>query len=113
MRLGISLIWIWTAFVSWYLYPHSISIELLRKARLTDHTDVVLATSCVLDLLLGIVSCFYPTRRIWQFQFLVVAAYSIVISIFLPEFLIHPFGPITKNISVLACLAYLALVERR
>ena len=112
MRLGIGFIWIWTAFVSWYVYPHSISIEWLRKTGFVNHTEFVLAASCALDLLLGLASCLYARRRVWLFQMIVVAAYSLVISVFLPEFLIHPFGPITKNLAVLACLGYLALVER-
>jgi len=37
---------------------------------------------------------------------------SLAITIWLPEFLIHPFGPITKNIAVLACLTYLIIVEK-
>jgi hypothetical protein len=113
MRLGIGFIWIWTAFVSWYAYPHSISIEWLRQTGFVNHTELVLAASCALDLLLGLVSCFYARRRVWLFQIIVVAAYSLVISVFLPEFLIHPFGPITENLAVLACLGYLALLERR
>jgi hypothetical protein len=42
-----------------------------------------------------------------------VAFYSVAVSVGLPEFLIHPFGPITKNMAVLACLAYLAIREKR
>lgn len=113
MRLGMGFVWIWTAYVSWYIFPHAISIEWLRKTGLINHTEEVLAASCALDLLMGIASCFLATRLLWRLQFLLVAAYSVVIAIFLPEFLIHPFGPIAKNVSVLTCLAYLALMERR
>lgn len=113
MRLGIGFIWIWTAYVSWYVYPHSNSIELLRKTGITHHTELVFAASCLLDLVMGIASCLYARPLLWWSQFLLVAAYSVVIGIFLPEFLIHPFGPITKNVSVLACLAFLALADRR
>lgn len=113
MRLGISFIWIWTAFVSWYVYPHADSIELLRKTGITNHTDLVFAASCLLDLVIGIASCIYARSFLWWSQFLLVSAYTVVISVLLPEFLIHPFGPITKNITVLTCLAILALADRR
>ncbi|AMP04160.1 doxX-like family protein [Collimonas pratensis] len=44
---------------------------------------------------------------------MVIVAYSAAIAIGLPAFLIHPFGPITKNIAVIACLLYLTIMERR
>lgn len=113
MRLGIGFIWIWTAFVSWFAYPHADSIELLRKTGIGNHTEWVFAASCLLDLAMGVASCLYATTLLWWSQFVVVTAYSVVIAIFLPEFLLHPFGPITKNLSVLACLAFLALADRR
>lgn len=113
IRLGISFIWIWTAFVSWYVYPHADSIELLRKTGITNHTDLVFVASCLLDLAMGIASCLYARSFLWWSQFALVSAYTVVISILLPAFLVHPFGPITKNISVLICLAILALADRR
>lgn len=113
MRLGISFIWIWTAFVSWYVYPHAASIELLRQTGITHHTDMVFVASCLLDLVMGIASCIYARSFLWWSQFSLVFAYTIVISVLLPEFLVHPFGPIVKNISVLTCLAILALADRR
>lgn len=113
MRLGISFIWKWTAFVSWYVYPHADSIESLRKAGITNHTNLVFAASCLLDLVMGIASCLYARSILWWSQFLLVSAYTVVISVLLPEFLVHPFGPITKNIAVLTCLAILALADRR
>lgn len=113
MRLGISFLWIWTAFVSWYIYPHADSLELLRKTGITNHTDLVFGASCLLDLAMGIVSCLYARSFLWWSQFSLVSVYTIVISVLLPDFLVHPFGPITKNISVLTCLAILALADRR
>ena len=113
MRLGIGFLWSWTAYVSWYLYPHASSLELLRATGVSAHTELVLAAACVLDLVMGIASCVYATPALWWSQFLLVAAYSVVIGIFLPEFLVDPFGPMTKNIPVLTCLAFLALADRR
>ena len=68
MRLGIAFIWLWTAWVSWFIYPHAQSV--------------------------------------------LVGVYTAVIMIALPEFVVHPFGPIVKNIAVLLCLAMLALADR-
>lgn len=113
MRLGMAFLWIWTAFVSWFIHPQAESMEWLHRLGLTYRTDLVLAGACLLDLLMGIASCAFASRRIWQCQFAVVAVYSLAIVVWLPEFLFHPFGPITKNMAVLACLAYLSIVEKR
>lgn len=111
MRLGMAVIWIWTAYVSWYLYPHAESIAWLRATGITRYTPQVLAASCLLDLGMGLVSLLYARAWLWKAQWLLVAAYSIIIGVCLPQFLLHPFGPISKNIAVLACLAFLILHE--
>jgi hypothetical protein len=113
MRLGMGCIWLWTAYVSWYVYPQAESLDLLRRSGFTQYTEQLLAASCLLDLAMGTASCLYARPLLWYAQFVLVAGYSLVIALFLPEYLFHPFGPITKNISVLACLAFLALAERR
>lgn len=113
MRLAVGVIWLWTAYVSWYAFPHSQSIAWLRQIGITSHTETAFALLCALDLLMGILSCVFASALLWWSQLLVVAVYSVVVSILLPEFLIHPFGPIIKNLAVLACLAYLGMAERR
>lgn len=113
MRLGVGVIWLWTAYVSWYAFPHSQSIAWLRQIGISSHTETAFALLCTLDLSMGILSCVYASALLWWSQLLVVGVYSVVISILMPEFLLHPFGPIIKNLAVLACLAYLGVVERR
>jgi hypothetical protein len=111
-RLAIGAIWLWTAIVSWFFFPHSQSIEWLRKIGISSHAETAFAVLCVLDLVMGILSCAFASALLWWSQLLIVGAYSVVISILLPEFLLHPFGPIIKNLAVLACLAWLGMAER-
>lgn len=113
MRLGLATLWLWTAYVSWFVFPHATSFEWLRQVGLSKHLVLVLGGASVLDALMGVLSVAMPSRRLWQAQFAIVAGYSLIIAISLPQFLFHPFGPLTKNIAVLACLAYLASVEQR
>ena len=86
---------------------------MLRKTGITHYTELVFVASCLLDLGMGIASGIDARSFVWWARFLLVAAYTVVIGFMLPEFLVHPFGPITKNISVLTCLAILALADRR
>lgn len=113
MRLAVGFIWIWTAVVSWLVHPHADSIVLLRRCGITEYTALALAASCLLDLALGIASCVLARAWLWWGQFAVVAAYSVVICWFLPDFVLHPFAPIIKNLFVLICLALLAKAEQR
>lgn len=112
IRLSIAIIWIWAASTSWFFYPHSESIDWLIRLGLTSYTDFIFAAACLVDLLMGIAALFLASRLLWQLQFLLVVFYSLTVSIGLPEFLSHPFGPIIKDIAILACLAYLSVIEK-
>jgi DoxX-like family len=51
-----------------------------------------------------LLTVFAPSKTLWQAQALLVLIYTVVISIYLPEFWLHPFGPILKNIPFLTLL---------
>jgi hypothetical protein len=42
-----------------------------------------------------------------------IIGYSAIIAWRLPEFWLHPFGPLTKNLPMLAAIALLYALERR
>ena len=52
-------------------------------------------------------------RWLWIAQAAVILVYSAIIAVALPEFLAHPFGPVVKNLPILALLALLYGMERR
>jgi hypothetical protein len=104
-------IWIWTAYISWFVHPQAESLDWLRRIGLTQQVYFWFVGACFFDLLVGIASALFASRLLWQGQIIAVIFYTLMIAIFLPEFLTHPFGPITKNLAVLACLAYLAIME--
>lgn len=112
MRLGIAAIWLWTAYVSWTVFPHAESLAWLRRSGFVYQTELVFAASCLLDLAMGIASLLFGRAWLWWAQGALVAGYTVVIAIALPEFTIHPFGPLIKNVAVLACLWLLALTDR-
>lgn len=106
-----SLLWMWTAYVSWFEYPHEESLNLLRQLGITHYENQVFIAACLLDAAMGLASAVIASRYLWSAQILLVAGYSLAIGFGLPEFLLQPFGPITKNIAVLACLIYLRGME--
>jgi hypothetical protein len=77
------------------------------------YTMPILYAASGLDLSIGIATITHPSRRLWLAQLLVIFMYSIIIGVCLPEFLIHPFGPILKNIPILAILLVLIGGEKK
>jgi hypothetical protein len=42
-----------------------------------------------------------------------IGSYTVIITIYLPEYWLHPFGPVLKNIPILALLLVLDAFETR
>ncbi|WMD23873.1 SDR family oxidoreductase [Achromobacter seleniivolatilans] len=111
-RGALALIWLWTAVCSAFLYPVAGSLALLEPVGLhgaAARTALYLAAA--LDFALGIATLWWPGRRLWAAQLGLVLAYTAVIAVALPEFLLHPFGPVLKNAAVAALLLILLTEE--
>lgn len=117
LRIALALMWIWTAIVSFGLYPVRDSYELLARVGLHGlPATLALYGSAVLDLLLGVLTLAAPApwrRRVWVAQFALVAGYTVLITFFLPEYWLHPYGPISKNLPILAAIVLLWGLEPR
>ncbi|NMG65027.1 NAD(P)H-binding protein [Azoarcus indigens] len=114
LRLALAAVWLGTALVCLFVYPRSGSLALLADVGLQGAPALAAFHGAVLlDLGMGLATLFRPGRRLWLAQMLLVAAYSIVIAIALPAFLAHPFGPVLKNLPILAILFLLYAEERR
>jgi uncharacterized protein YbjT (DUF2867 family) len=116
LRLSLALVWIITAAVSFGLYPVQDSYALLARTGVPPALQpLMLYAAAGLDLLLGLLTL-WPLRPrarrwLWGTQALLVAGYTVLISWRLPEFWLHPYGPLTKNFTFLAVLAVLAALE--
>jgi hypothetical protein len=115
LRWSIAAVWIWTGIVSLGLYPRADSMALLARTGLTGIiAAVALYAGAVLDLVLGAATLLmYRRRWLWPAQFVLILAYTGIITIALPEFWLHPYGPILKNLPLLACIAALYRLEAR
>jgi len=116
LRLSIAAVWIWTAIVSAGLYPAADSYQLLVRTGVPQSlAPLMLYGASALDFAFGITTLAWPrkTRRwLWLAQAALIAFYSIVIALRLPEFLLHPYGPISKNLPMLAALWILYELEK-
>ena len=111
-RAALAAVWVLSAIVSAFLYPRSASFHLLSQVGLTGvSATAALYGASTLDFALGLATLLYPRRITWITQALLVAGYSLLIAVALPQWLLHPFGPILKNLPILAILAVLLAEE--
>lgn len=114
LRIVLAAVWIITALVTLFVFPKSESLAMLARAGLTgDLATIALHAAAALDLALGLATLLYPRRITWIAQIVLMLGYSAVIAVALPEFLAHPFGPILKNLPILAILVILLSGETR
>lgn len=115
LRISIALVWIWTGIVSLGLYPPQASYELLARVGISGAlAPVMLYGAAVLDLLIGIAILVMRNRRwLWLLQMAVIIGYTLIISFKLPEFWLHPYGPLSKNLVLLAGIYLLYTLEAR
>ena len=105
MRYSLAAVWIVTGVLSLGIYPQEDSFALLARIGIEGAAaSAALYLGSTADIIFGLMTLFAPSRRLWQAQALLVLIYTVVISIYLPEFWLHPFGPILKNIPFLTLL---------
>lgn len=117
LRLALAALWLWTGVVSLGLYPVQESYALLTRLGLQGPVaSLALYGAAALDIALGVLTLFSPRGwrgAVWAGQLLLVAGYTVLISLFLPEYWLHPYGPISKNLPILAAIALLWALEPR
>lgn len=114
LRWCIAAVWIGTAIVSAGAYPVADSLALLE--RVGAHGQVarlLLFGAAGLDLVLGLATLLRPRRSLWWSQIALVLLYSILIAWRLPEYWLHPYGPMLKNLPMLAGLCLLLAIDGR
>jgi uncharacterized protein YbjT (DUF2867 family) len=114
LRMSIAAVWLWTAAVSFGLYPTDASNDLLRRVGAPEaFRPLLLYGAAALDLLLGMGTLFLRKRHwLWLTQIALIIGYTGLISWRLPEFWLHPYGPILKNLPMLAAIYVLDVLER-
>jgi DoxX-like family len=105
IRLTLASVWLVTGIISLGIYPVQDSLALLARVGIVGQFAVfTLYAEALLDIAIGILTLSRPSKSLWLAQAWIVGGYSIVIALCLPEFLIHPFGPILKNLPIFTLL---------
>ncbi len=115
LRFSIAAVWIWTGIVSLGLYPVEESYALLARVGVPlSLAPVLLYGAACLDFAFGIATLALPRRRLlWLAQMALIVGYTAIISIKLPEFWLHPYGPILKNLPMVVGIYVLYVLEEK
>lgn len=105
IRLTLAAVWIVTGALSLGIYPLDDSLALLSRIGLAGTPALIaLYLGAIADIVLGLLTLFMRNKSLWITQGLLILAYTLIISIGMPEFWLHPFGPLLKNFPVLVLL---------
>ena len=115
LRVSIALVWIVTAIVSLGLFPTSSSYALLLRVGVPGALGpLFLYGAAAVDLVLGLATLLVRRRRaLWVAQMALILSYTLIITLRMPEFWLHPYGPLLKNLPMLAAILTLHTLEKR
>lgn len=115
LRFSIALVWIVTGIVSLGLYPVADSYALLARVGIEGMlAPIALYGAALMDIAFGIAILVMKRRYwLWLAQIAVIVFYTAVITVKLPEFWLHPYGPLLKNLPMLAAIWLLLELEKK
>jgi len=115
MRTAIAIVWLTAAAVSFGLYPLEASVQMVERTGLRGGMALAAVyAGAAVDAAFGIATLLQRNDRwLWIAQAVVIVGYSIILTIALPETWLHPFGPVVKNLPILAAILLCLRMARR
>lgn len=108
----LALLWLGSALASVSLVGETDGFALLALAAVPAvAAPWLLYGGAAVDAVLGALSVLRPGRALWRWQFGLVLFYTAFISVQMPALWAHPFGPVLKNLPILALLFVLWRAE--
>lgn len=105
IRITLATVWLTTGALSLGVFPVQESLSLLERVGLHGGlARAVLYLTALMDIGFGALTLFKPSKKLWLAQAMTILGYTLIISHWLPEFWLHPFGPILKNLPILLLL---------
>ena len=113
LRLSIAFLWIWSGLVSIFFFPAEQSYQFLAASGITGNAaPAMLYGLALMDIVIGLATLtVYRIRPLILFQLTIIFLYTLMITFTLPEFWLHPFGPVLKNIPLLTTLLVYLILE--
>ena len=109
LYLSVAVLWAYSGIMPVLFAPDE-SLVMLAKLGIAESLQWgVFLFASALDVMFAvlIISRYRYQTWLWLAQFVVVASYSVIVAIGLPENWTHPFAPLIKNVPIMALLFYL------
>ncbi|MBP1206495.1 uncharacterized protein YbjT (DUF2867 family) [Duganella sp. 1411] len=114
VAVAMAILWLVTAYVSWFAWPHAESTGWLGACGVPPvWREPMLLAASLTDAAVGVLLLLRPRRWLWALQLALVGGYTTVMSVCLPHFWLHPFGPLSKNLPLLAMMAVMWRLSAR
>jgi uncharacterized protein YbjT (DUF2867 family) len=115
LRVSLAAVWLVAGVVSMGVYPVEDSYAMLARVGITGGlAPIALYGAAAMDIAFGLGTLFLRQRKLlWIAQVTLIVLYTITITLYLPEFWLHPFGPLIKNLPILAIILLLYELEKR
>jgi nucleoside-diphosphate-sugar epimerase len=113
LRWSIAFVWLLTGYLSAFVFPSESSYALLSRVGIDDHyAGLFLYGAAAIDIALGVATAItYRIQIIGYLQIALITVYTLIISIYLPEQWLHPFGPISKNLPLIIAILVMMKLE--
>lgn len=104
-RMSLIAVWLWTAFVS-VQQAQGMSVQLLQASpRIPPQTyPWLIYGGSAVDLILGMLMLLKPDRLVYLAALFMTLAMTVVGTWADPTLWLHPLGPLSKNLPILALL---------
>ena len=115
LRLSIAFVWLFTGYLSAFVFPHEASYAMLFAVGIEERfAPLFLYAAAMIDMALGMATAVaYRIRVVGWIQISLIALYTLIISIHLPDYWLHPFGPISKNLPMVVGILIMMVLERQ
>lgn len=115
LRISIALLWIFTGVIS-VVYANQFGYSLLTQAGIhASLQPLLLYAASIIDIILGVLLLSnYRLKIIGSIQIILMLIFTVIVSFQLPQYWLHPFAPMAKNIPlIVATLVMMALESDR
>ncbi len=115
LLISIAAVWIGSGLVTLFGFPHQTSEAWLLRVGIPEAwTGVTLLFTSLLDIVLGIAMFFRrPLRLVLALQLFLILGFSTILTLGMPEWWLHPFGPLLKNLPLFCATLLLWALARR
>jgi uncharacterized protein YbjT (DUF2867 family) len=115
LKLSLILLWLFSGLIPLMGFNNQAQMLLHAINLPSDWIMPVIRITCLWDIILAIALCFsFKNQLIGLLQFVTVASYTLVASIWLPELWLNPLAPLLKNLPIMvAILMWMAIEKMR